>query len=358
VEQPAELLETGTAIIEAITTDRACLEVLDREGFRLVDVANLFKLFADTNAIRSAFRGLGPFLLQLLDGSDWTVKKGSPGQQARIVRLERPLADRRPLTGSKITLRASERASIEEAAKDKPLKLPKVLGSVLTDLFARVEGQDIEISQLMLAAGDTGLREATQTFFGTITALVRMSLAGTDLCVVQSTKQPARHWVNSRIEFHGDVDSVQPLDDLPPPSAADMARRVLRRSLLPLPADRDDIDDILRAVTKMPLEEDESLNEFIARLVESETLPAAVQLAPLKQMLAVLVQVGVFVGPSNEAPDWLDQLARQPIEERAEVRQRVRQAVMATLAPYGLDDDEVLNDLLPLGGRSISEVTQ
>lgn len=360
--QPArrsdELLEMGAAIMEAITTDPACLEVLDREGLRLVDVANLFKLFVDTDAIKSNFHGLGPFLSQILDGSDWSVTKGNAAQPARIVRAERSSSTEvKALTGSKISLLDSERASIEEAAKGNPLELPMVFGSILTELLARADDQDIEISQLMLAANDTGLRETTQKFFGTITKLVRIAVAGTDLCVVQSIKQPARHWVQSRMEFHGDVESVRTLEDLPPPSAGDVARRILRQSHLPLPADRDDIYDVLTAISKMPLNEDETLNEFVARLVETETLPAAVQLGELKQMLAGLVQVGVLVGPSIEAPGWLDQPARQSTTERSEMLQHIRQAVIAALKPFGLDGEDVLADLLPRGGLPVSEVS-
>ena len=49
----------------------------------------------------------------------------------------------------------------------------------------------------------------------------------------------------------------------------------------------------------MPLNEDETLNELVARLVESETLPAAVELAPLRRMLSVLVEIGVLDGPTQ-----------------------------------------------------------
>jgi uncharacterized protein (TIGR00288 family) len=359
VRQPDELLETGAAIIEAITTDPACLAALNNEGLRLVDVANLFKLFVDTNAIKSTFHGLGPFLTQLLAGSEWTVAKGSAGQQARVVRTQRPVATTgaKVLTGTKISLLDTERVSIEQAAKGNLLELPRILGSVLAEVLARADGQDIEVSQFMLAANDTGLRETTQKFFGTITKLIRMSVAGTDLCVVQSINQPARHWVQSRLEFHGDVESVRALDDLPMLAAGEVARRILRQAQLALPDDRDDIDDVLRAISKMPLKEGETLNEFVARLVETETLPSAVQLGELKQMLAVLVRVEVLTGPSITAPDWLDRPARQAVEERPEMLQRIRQAVITVLSRYRLDGEDVLADLLPLGGLLTSEVS-
>jgi hypothetical protein len=272
-----------------------------------------------------------------------------------IVRREVSSTDQPPRIAGGLVLTTAERTSLEDAAKGNPQELPHALASLLIAVHDRTDGAPLEIGQFMQAAKGTGLSETAQKFFGTITQLVRMALGGTDLCVMQSTENPARHWVQSRIEFHGDVDAIRALEDLPLPTEPEMARTALRQASLRVPDDRDDIDDILRSIAKMPLAQDQSLNEFVARLVESETLPAAVELAPLRQMLSVLVAIGVFVGPNRTTTDWMNQPATQEMRDRAEILTRLREAVLETLRPYGLDNDEVLRDLLPLGGVTTSE---
>jgi uncharacterized protein (TIGR00288 family) len=354
---PDDLLEAGTAFIAAVTADPGCRDQLDKDGFLLANVGDVLKAFAAPDAIRSAFRGLRPFLSQILEGSNWIAAAGSAGQPARIVRRETaPAIDTPSSDPNALTFSDDERASIE-AAKSDPLDLPGALASVLIAMHLRAGGRSLEIGQLMHDARGTGLREAAQGFFGTTTTLFRVALAGTDLCVMQSIDNPTQNWIRSRIEFDGtagDAESMRILDDLPMPSRAQLARAVLVRTGLRLPTDPDDIDDVLRALARMPLKEDETLNELISRLVGSETLPAAVQLGALRQMLAALIEVGVLVGPSRSSADWLDQPARQTVKSRVEMLAQLRGPIVDALRPHHLDHDEVLAGLLPIGsGASV-----
>ncbi len=353
---PDDLLEAGTAFMAAVTADPVCLDLLDKDGLLLANIGNVLKAFVALDAIKSSFRGLRPFLLQILEGSNWVVTEGSAGQPARVVRRETAPADVPAPDPDALTLAQGERTSIEEAAKGDPLELPGALASVLISMHDRADGRSLGVSQLMHGARGTGLREAAQGFFGTTTRLFRVALAGTDLCVVQSIENPTRNWIRSRIEFDGDTEAMRILDDLPLPSHTQMARAVLHQKGLRLPADRDDVDDVLRALGRMPLTDDESLNELISRLVGSETLPAAVELSVLRQMLAILIEIGVLVGPTRSTVDWLDQPARQTVESRAEMLERLRGAIVDALRPYELDGADVLNGLLPLGG-SVEEVS-
>jgi uncharacterized protein (TIGR00288 family) len=353
------LLEAGTAFIAAVTADAACRQQLDKDGFLLANVGDVLKAFAAPDAIRSTFRGLRPFLSQILEGSNWIVTAGGVGEPARIVRRETASAIDAPASDpNALTLSDGERASIVEAAKGDPLDLPGALASVLISMHLRAGEGSLEIGQVMRDARGTGLREAAQGFFGTTTRLFRVALAGTDLCVMQSIEDPTRNWIRSRIEFDAaaeDAESMRILDDLPMPPRAQMARAVLVRTGLRLPTDPDDIDDVLRALTRMPLNEDETLNELISRLVGSETLPAAVELGVLRQMLAALIEVGVLVGPSRSSADWLDQPARQAVRSRVEMLDQLRDPIVAALRPYGLDQAEVLAGLLPLGSSASLE---
>jgi hypothetical protein len=347
---PDDLLEVGTAFMAAVTEDPGCLELLDKDGLLLANIGNALKSFAALDAIKSSFKGLRPFLSQILEGSNWVVTASSAGQPAKVVRGETAPADSPAPEPDALTLAENERTSIEAAAKGDPLELPGALAAVLISMHDRVDGGKLSINQLMHDVRGTGLREAAQGFFGTTTKLFRVALAGTDLCVVQSIENPTRSWIRSRIEFDGDAESVRILDDLPMPSHTEMARAALHQKGLRLPADRDDVDDVLRALERMHLTDDESLNELIARLVGSETLPAAVELASLRQMLAVLVEVGVMVGPTRGNAEWLDQPGRQTVKARAEMLKLLREAILDALRPYELDREDVLKDLLPLGG--------
>lgn len=347
-------LEAGTMFMAAVTADPACLKVLEKEGLLVANVASVLKSFVAMEAIKSSFRGLGPFLSQILEGSNWIVTAGSPGQPTRIVRGEAAPADRPSPGPNALSLSESERGLIEEAAKGNPLELPGALASVLISIHAGSDGS-LEIGQFMKQARGTGLREAAQGFFGTTTKLFRVAVAGTDLCVMQSIADPTRNWIGSRIEFDQAADSMRMLDDLPLPSRDQMARAMLGQAGLRLPTDRDDVDDILRTLSRMPLNDGESLNELTSRLVESETLPAAVELGVLRQMLSVLVGVGVLTGPTLGDADWLNQPARQTVKARGEMLDRLQEAMVEILRQHELDGQDVLKSLMPLGGAASPE---
>jgi uncharacterized protein (TIGR00288 family) len=350
VRTPDELLEVGAAFIGAVTADAECLEVLEKDGFLLASVGDVLKAFAAPDAIRSSFRGLRPFLSQILEGSNWIAAGGSAGQPARIVRRETAPAvepEAAPSDTNGSALSESERTAIEQAAAD-PLHLPGVLASVLIAMHSRAD-KPLEIGRLMHDARGTGLREAAHGSFGTTTRLLRVALAGTDLCVMQSKDDPTRNWIRSRIEFDGDAEALRILDDLPMPSRVELARTVLHQTGLRLPADRDDVDDVLRTLGKSRLNDDETLNELISRLVGTEALPAAVELGVLRQMLSALIEVGVLVGPTRSSADWLDQPARQTAKSRVEMLDRLSAQIGEALEPHGLNDPEVLRGLLPLG---------
>jgi uncharacterized protein (TIGR00288 family) len=346
---PDDLLEAGTRFMAAVTADSACLEVLEKDGFLLANIGSVLKAFATPEAIKSRFRGLRPFLSQILEGSNWIVTAGSAEQPARIVRGETATSDGSVADPDALSLSQGDRSLIEKAAKGDPLELPGALVSLLISKHARRSGRPIEISQFMHQAKGSGLREAAQGFFGTTTRLFRVAVAGTDLCVMQSIEDPTRNWVRSRIEFDQEAEGMRILDDLPLPSRGEMGRAVLGQAGLRLPTDKDDVDDILRALARMPLNDDESLNELISRLVGSETLPAAVELGVLRQMLSALVEVGVLVGPTPGDADWLNQPARLTAKSRAEMLERLQKSMIRTLRDHQLDDHDVLNSLLPLG---------
>ncbi len=349
---PDELHEVGTAFIAAVTSDAACREVLEKDGFPLSSIGDVLKAFAAPEAIRSSFRGLRPFLTQILEGSNWVAAEGSSGQPARIIRREpAAAAEAAPAEAEGTTFTDDERAAIEVAAAGDPTDLPGALASVLIAMHSRTD-RPLEIGRLMHAARGTGLREAAQGSFGTTTRLFRVALAGTDLCVMQSKEHPTRNWIRSRIEFDGDAEDLRVLDDLAMPSRVQSARTVLHQAGLRLPADRDDIDDVLRTLSRMPLEDDETLNELISRLVGTEALPAAVELGALRQMLSALVEVGVLVGPVRGSADWLDQPARQTAESRVEMLELLNTHLEAALEPHGLNEPDVLSGLLPIGSAA------
>lgn len=343
-----DLLEAGTGFMATITADSACVELLDKEGLLLTQLASVLKSFVAPEEIKSTFRGLAPFLSEILEGSDWVVATGSAGQPARIVRRESAAADVVSSSRSGVTLSETDRKALTAAAKGDPRKLPGALAPILISMLDSVDGDSLEIHRVTHAATGTGLREAAQGFFGTTTRLFRVALAGTDLCVTQSKSDPTRNSIRSRIEFDEAAATTVLLDDLSLPTDVELAQAILKQAHLRLPG-RADVNDVVKALERMPLNDGESLNELISRLVESDTLPAAVELSALRQMLAVLLQVEVFTGPSRRDADWLEPPARQEISASAEMLERLQASVEEVLRPYELDRAEVLEELLPIG---------
>jgi hypothetical protein len=335
------MLDFARKLFAELQQDAPALALLSSEnGIPLSELGAVLYTRLDGEAIRVAFRGLTGYLeAALVDFDGLTVVRGQAGVPSRVVFRENggaqvPEPPATPAPGP----------SVDDLHGADPRELPDLLRPVVEAIVQELSTKSITVSRLMIELTGSGVKEQAKDYYQTATNLLRVALRDSALCVTRSKSDATRTAVKSRAAVDDDVEEL--LSNLDPLDDAEFARQVLRANRVQVPAETDDMWDVLTALERAPFASGESPSHAIARLIEDEQLPEAVELTTARQTMLLLLICGVLEGPQR-GPGWIDAPCEQTVTSAVKMRAILRDFVKLELESRGMNADAVMPVLLP-----------
>ena len=335
------MLDFARKLFAELQRDELALALLSSEhGIPLSELGGMLYTRLDGDAIRTTFRGLTGYLeTALADSDSLTVVRGQAGVASRVVFR----ADGSAQVSAPPSTPAAG-PSVDDFHGADPRELPDLLRPVVEAIVEERATKSITVSQLMIELTGSGVKEQVKDYYQTATNLLRVALRNSALCVTRSKSNATRTVVQSRASVDDDVDDL--LSDLDPLDDAEFARQVLRANRVQVPTETDDMWDVLMALERAPFVPGESPSHAIARLIEDEELPEAVELTSVRQTMLLLLICGVLEGPER-GPGWIDAPCEQTVTSAVKMRAILRDFVKLELESRGMNADAVMPVLLP-----------